>query len=178
MSTLTSGPDTLTSGGDTLTFEESIPVVTARPSARGWIGSPFAVYPFAAAAPASMTPPPQVPTLTALYIDPRSRDHVVQGDGETARMPTVRQQVLIALMTIFGSMSTQQKFGIVLPKKIDENFQRRMRFAVEQACRHLTISKRAKITSVDTDTTNAMGRAITTISFIDLTTGLHDSVSN
>ncbi len=143
----------------------------------GWIGSPFAVYPFGAAAPANMAAPPPVPELTALYIDPRTRDHVVQGDGESGRMPTVRQQMLLALMTVIGTMSADQGFGITLPRKIDETFERRVRTAVEIACRHITGPKRAKITSVTTDTTTAMGRAVVAVSFTDLTTGLADQVS-
>lgn len=175
--TLTTGPDTLVFGPDTLTTGADVAAAFVPPSPRGWIGSPFAVYPFAATAPASMAPPPVPSDLTALYIDPRTRDHVLQGDGELARMPTVRQQMLVALMTVVESMSTDLRFGIDLPETIDETFPRRMRNAVELACQHITRPKRARVTSVETDIDSVPGRAIPTVSFIDLTTGQPDQIS-
>jgi hypothetical protein len=140
--------------------------------AGGWIGGAFAVSPFGSGSPASTTASPVVPPLGALYIDPRTRDNVVQTDGELARMPRVRQQMLIAVTTILGSMSTEQTRGIELPKKIDENFARRVEISVRNACKHIVD---AKITSVTTDT-SIMGRAIPTVSYTDLTTGLADQI--
>jgi phage baseplate assembly protein W len=139
----------------------------------GWIGSPFAVYPFGAGTPSSSLATPTVPALTAPYIDPRTRDYVRQSDGELARMPRVRQQMLIALTTVVGTMSASQKFGIVLPQKVDDTFARRMDIQVRRACKHIVD---ALITAVTTEITG-MGRVITTVAFTDLTNGLADRVS-
>jgi phage baseplate assembly protein W len=143
----------------------------------GPIGSGFAIYPFGTGAPATMATPPVVPTLTALFLDPVSRDHIVAVDSELERMPALRQQVLIALTTVIGSMSANISFGITMPQKIDEDFARKMRNSVETAVKHLTGPKLMKLLDVQTDTSTAMGRAITTVSFIDLTTNLPDQVS-
>lgn len=139
----------------------------------GWIGSPFAVYPFGSGTPATSLATPTVPELTAPYIDTRTRDYVQQSDGELARMPRVRQQMLIALTTLLGTMSANQKFGITLPKKIDTNFTRRMSIQVRGACKHVVD---ARITAVTTEI-SGMGSVITTVSYTDLTTGLADKVS-
>lgn len=139
----------------------------------GWIGSSFAVTPFGAGTPATATAPPVVPTLTAPYIDPRTRDYAAQTDGELSRMPRVRQQMLIAVTTLLGSMSNNQPFGIQLPSKVDENIQRRMDIQVRLACKHVVD---ARISAVTTEVTGT-GRVVTTVSYTDITTGLPDQVS-
>jgi phage baseplate assembly protein W len=120
----------------------------------GWIGSPFAVYPFGAGAPATLTAPPTVPDLTAAFVDPTPRDYQLTPDSETARMPSVRQQMLIALTTIKGSMSCLPDFGIELPKKVDENIDRLVKVAVIAATKHITSVGRARINNVTTTQLN------------------------
>ena len=139
----------------------------------GWLGSPFAVVPFGVGTPATSIATPTVPDATALYLDPRTRDYVAQTDGELSRMPRVRQQMLIALTTQAGSMSSNTAFGIVLPGKITETFARRMDLQVRRACRHVTD---ANIASVTTEVT-AVGRVVVTVGYVDLSTGRNDQVT-
>lgn len=143
----------------------------------GPIGSSFAIYPFGAGSPSTTTAPPAVPALTALFLDPRTRDHVVMSDSELGRMPVVRQMFAIALMTVVGSMTSNPTFGVDLPKKIDDSFDRRARTAVLNACRHITGPKLATITNITVDTATTMGRANITVSYTDLTTGSADIFS-
>lgn len=119
-----------------------------------WFGSPFAVYPFGSGAPATLAAPPAVPDLTAAFVDPTPRDYQLTADAETARMPSVRQQMLIALTTEEGSMSCLPAFGIKLPKKIDENIGRLVKIAVVAATRHITSVGRARINGVTTTQLN------------------------
>lgn len=139
-------------------------------TALGWIGSPFAVYPFGAGAPATTTAPPLVPDLTAAFLDPLARDYQLTPDFETARMPSVRQQMLIALTTVRGSMSSAPDFGIALPKKIDENVGRAVRIAVLAATAHITSAGRARIDEVRTEQVNT-GLLRIFVSYEDLIDG-------
>lgn len=142
----------------------------------GWIGSPFAVFPFGAGAPANLNPPPVVPPQTAAFIDPIPRDYRLTPDFETARMPSVRQQMLIALTTVKGSMTPAPEFGIELPKKIGENIGRAVRIAVLAATKHITSANRARIDDVKTEQLN-MGLLRITVSYEDLIDGGNRALS-
>lgn len=136
----------------------------------GWIGSPFAVGPFGAGAPSTVTAPPVVPDLTAAFVDPVPRDYQLTADSETARMPSVRQQMLIALTTVKGSMTALPSFGISLPRKIDENVGRLVKIAVLAATKHITDPGRARIDDVLTQHPNS-GLLRITVIYEDLVDG-------
>jgi phage baseplate assembly protein W len=136
----------------------------------GWIGSPFAITPFGAGAPANNAAPPVVPDLTAAFVDPVARDYRLTPDAETARMPSVRQQMLLALTTIYGSSTAAPTFGVNLPKKIDENIGRACKIAVASATAHITRAGRARINDVTTEQVN-MGLLRITVSYTDLVDG-------
>lgn len=136
----------------------------------GWIGSPFAVYPFGTGAPTNLAPPPVVPAQTATFVDPVPRDYQLTPDGETARMPSVRQQMLIALTTVKGSMSALPNFGVELPRKIDENVGRLVKIAVVNATKHITDPGRARIDAVTTRQVN-MGLLQILVEYEDLIDG-------
>lgn len=142
----------------------------------GLVGSPFAVYPFGAGAPATATAPPVVPALTAAFIEPSSRDYVLTPDFETARMPSVRQQMLIALTTVKGSSTAFPELGIALPKKIDENAGHAVKLAVIAAAKHITAAGRARILDVQTEQ-GWMGMLRILVSYRDLINGENRQLS-
>ena len=73
------------------------------------------------------------------YINPATRDYQQDSvTGQLAQMPSVRQRVLLALMTTRTSASVQPKFGIQLPRKIDGRFLAQTEQSVRYALRHLT----------------------------------------
>ncbi len=135
----------------------------------------MATNPFAPGTPAPAAAPPEVPAERAAYLNPRTREYVLDDENELSRMPAVRQQMLLACTTRKGSCSTDRGFGIELPKKIDENIDRAMRAAVERACAHVTSAGRARITAVTT-TPHMLG-VRTVVSYDDLTLGSTGSIT-
>lgn len=133
-------------------------------------GSPFAITPFGEGSPASQVAPPTKPAERAAYIDPMTRDYVLDSEGERARMPVVRQQMLLAIMTLLGSSSVARDRGIRPPRKITEDVDRQMRNAVTDATRSITDAGRARIKNIAVVVLGT-GRVQTTISYDDLTLG-------
>lgn len=112
------------------------------------------------------------------YINPATRDY--QQDpttGQLAQMPSTRQRVLLALLTVQGSSSVYGRFGIKLPRKMGTSFEVEMRFAVRAALRHLTDAE--KVIRIDSITVErgAGSRSRTTVSYTDLATGETDQAS-
>jgi len=139
-------------------------------------GSSLGVYPYGSGTPADTAESPDRRPLRARFIDPLTRDYVPGTDGELERMPTVRQQVMLACVTRRGSSSADPGLGIVPPTFIDANAERRMDQAVRSACSHITRADRAVILGVRLKQTQ-MGRVETTIEFRDLTTQADDFVT-
>jgi phage baseplate assembly protein W len=137
-------------------------------------GAPWAVTPYGSGTPISTAAPPGL-IYRAAYIDPITRDYVVVDDGNLGRMPIVRQQMLLALLTQKGSSTVLPNFGLELPKKIDENTPRLVRFAVERAVAHITGRQRAKLLDVVVEQPT-MIRLQLTVSYRDLTIDANDLV--
>lgn len=136
----------------------------------GFGNSAFSVTPFGSGTPATLVAPPTKPPERAAYIDPVTRDYVLDNEGEASRMPEVRQQVVLAVMTIVGSSSTEPRRGIRSPRKIDENIERSMRASVVAATQHIVSAGRATVDDVRS-TEVSMGRLRTIISYTDLVAG-------
>jgi phage baseplate assembly protein W len=134
-----------------------------------------AYSPFGPGTPLPATAPPEFPAERAAYMDPRTRDYVLDSESELSRMPVVRQQILLALTTKRGSSTVDPGFGIELPKKIDENIATTMRNAVERATAHITSAGRASITDVTVE--RHMLGVRTIVSYNDLTLGTTDFVT-
>lgn len=132
------------------------------------------INPFAPGTPAPAAAPPSTYADRAAYLHPRTRDYVLDDESEFARMPIVRQQMLLALTTRKGSCSVDPGAGIELPQKIGPNIDQDMRAAVERACAHITAAGRARIT--DVKTTPHMLGVKTVVSYQDLTIGVNDAV--
>jgi hypothetical protein len=136
----------------------------------GFADSTFALTPFGEGTPTSTTAPPSKPPEDAAWIDPILKEYALDDEGEIARMPEVRQQMLLAVITVLGSSSVDPTKGILLPKKIGDDLQRQARASVVAACKHVTDAKRARINDVNAEVLQT-GRVRITISYDDLTLG-------
>jgi hypothetical protein len=128
--------------------------------------SPFGLgTPVAAAVPPTGKP-------GSRFIDPRSRDYQIDtATGQLAQMPAARQRVLLALMTVKRSSSVLPNFGIALPGKIDQAYQRRVTDAVRVALRHLTDVERViRVDSVLVGV-RPLGLVTITVAYTDLSNG-------
>lgn len=111
------------------------------------------------------------------YINPGSRDYERDTTtGHLAQMPSKRQRVLLALLTVRGSVSVDPLRGVVLPRKMTPTFVEDMRQSVRSALHYMTdVERSITVDSIDV-LKGARGRAQVTVSFTDLETGEQDSV--
>ena len=135
----------------------------------GFASSPFAVTPYGTGTPATATAPPAERAKGARYLDPVAGDYVLDGEGEYQRMPTVRQQMLLAVVTRFGSSSVEPGRGVKLPDRITSDFERTVSSSVRSATEHITAAGRATLDDVSVKLLQT-GRAQITIAYTDLTT--------
>lgn len=113
------------------------------------------------------------------YLNPITRDYEIASDtGQQAQMPPARQRVLLALMTIKGSSTADPRFGITAPRKMGDQFVQSMQAAVRAALAHLTRNDAPviKLQRIDVKIPRG-GRAIITVSYIDLSTMQADSAT-
>lgn len=114
------------------------------------------------------------------YINPQTGDYATDATtGQLQQMPPLRQRFLLRLKERYGSSSVRPTDGVKMPKKIDASVERTVDDAVRVAMRQETdVEKVAHIESVRVvrDPENS-GRAQVVISYVDLTTGLSDSVT-
>ncbi len=115
--------------------------------------------------------PPEDPIVGATFLDPRTRDYVVNEDGSYQRMPTTRHRVLILLMTQLDSsvrIDAQGPIGLKLPDRIGPAFKQQADQAVRLCLEPL--ANDIRIESVNT-TIRPSGKVDIQVVFIDLTTG-------
>lgn len=135
--------------------------------------APFGFTPFGVGTPVDAPAPPEgLPTLVR-YIDPTTRDHIIDPmTGHIAEMPSVRQRFLLIALTIKKSASVLPAMGLDLPDLIDDSFSRRVDVSVRESARPMTeIEKVARVNAVTVETT-ALGRVLLLINYTDLTTGV------
>lgn len=128
--------------------------------------------------PISAAEPPKGPPPAARYIHPGTGDYAVQADGEFEGMPPVRQRVELAVLTAKGSAWPAQNFGNEFRniKRIDQRFESKARFAIENALRRLTeVEKVVRIDAITFERVGT-GRIETMIQFTDLTNGQPDAL--
>jgi hypothetical protein len=142
----------------------------------------FGVYPSALSPFGLGTPIPAAAPATGeagcRYINPATGDYEQDPiTKQLAQMPGTRQRVLLAVMTLRESASVNREFGIRLPRKMGTFFDSEMKQSARQALRHLTDTEQAiRIDSIVVER-GIGGRARTTVSFTDLTTGKPDKVA-
>ncbi len=141
----------------------------------GFGTAPGGSSPFGIATPAAAVAPPDGPAGSR-FINPISRDYEVDDTtGHFKQMPGTRQRVLLAVMTIRDS-SGLPGFGVRMPTRMGDAFERQGENAVRQALFHMTdVEKSLLINSIKVER-GLGGRARITISFTDLVTGDQDRV--
>lgn len=117
--------------------------------------------------------PGESPTGTAgsRFINPATRDYEVDAaTSQFKQMPTVRQRVMLAIATELDS-SGVAGFGKKRPRKMGSSFESEERALVSAALRQMIeVEKVVRLDGVTVER-GSLGRARTTISFTDLTTG-------
>ena len=152
----------------------------------GFGNSPVGTSPFGLGQPTTTAEPPTVKVLAGLatpgcrYLDPNTRDYVHDDDsGQLAQMPTTRQRVLLALLTVKGSSTVLPNLGVRMPRKITEAFERETQHAVQSALHRLTVIERVvAVRAIKVERLAGTGRVGVTVEFVDLTTGEEDAVSS
>jgi len=138
---------------------------------------PSALSPFGLGTPIPATAPP-TGEAGVRYINPATGDY--EQDPVTrqlAQMPTTRQRVLLAVMTLRTSMSAHREFGIRMPRKMGTFFESEAIQSARAALRHLTDTDQViRIDSITVERGLA-SRARIVIAFTDLTTGNPDKVA-
>lgn len=122
----------------------------------------------------TMPPPPPAPARDAAYIDPATRDYALRADGELARMPTTRQQVMLVLTQLVGS-STVDPSGTALPDRMDERFVASASTEVRSRLQPLIVGRALTLEGVDIETGD-YGRALVIVRYRDLATGRSETV--
>jgi phage baseplate assembly protein W len=135
-------------------------------------GSPVGSTPFGTSTPVNAPDPPTAGPALARYINPGTGDYELDTDvGQLASMPAVRQRMMLIGLTEHGSSATLPDLGIIVPKKIDEAFENKLRVAIMRAYRQLTDKERSvRIDGISIEDSGVMGRRTITISYTDLTT--------
>jgi hypothetical protein len=139
---------------------------------------PMGGSPFGLGTPTTAEAPPTTPGAGIRYINPGSKDY--QQDSTTkqlAQMPSVRQQMLLAITTLLSSSSTLPGFGVSLPRKMGDTFEADVAQKIRVGCAHITDQQ--KVARIERITTRkgAGGRAEILVVYTDLTTGQRDEVS-
>jgi phage baseplate assembly protein W len=143
----------------------------------GFGSAPFGSSGVGLSVPVEAADPPEGPAGSR-FINAATRDYEIDSDtGQQKQMPVERQQVLLALTTLYGSASANPTFGVKLPRKMGDRFPAEMANAVRAALAHLTdVQKVIRIDSV-TVKRGLGGRSLTTVTYSILRTGKVDVVT-
>jgi hypothetical protein len=120
---------------------------------------------------------PPTGTAGVRYLNPATRDYQQDGaTGQLAQMPSLRQRVLLSLMTVLGSSSALPLLGIRIPRKQGPQFESEITAEIRFSLRQLTdVEQIARLDGVKVER-GAGGRARVTVSYTDLDTGHSDEV--
>ncbi len=139
---------------------------------------PIGVGPFGLWTP-DEAPPPPTGNVGSRWIDPATRDYSINESTKNLKqMPAVRQQVLLALMTIKKSAATVPRFGASFPSKMNETFEIESKNSCRIALAHLTESDPPTIRIEKIDIVKGRNsRAEGTLTYTDISTGERDTVN-
>ncbi len=119
-------------------------------------------------------------TIGSRWINAATRDYEIDpGTGNLKQMPSVRQQVLLAIATIEGSATSSPRFGVAVPNKMGTTFEAECKNACRSALNHLTSAVPPIIRINNMLVVKGKNsRAEITIDFTDLITDEDDRVTN
>jgi hypothetical protein len=124
--------------------------------------------------PVEAAAPPSGPAGSR-FINPATGDFEIDTNTlQQKQMPIERQQVLLAVRTIYGSAAAVPTFGLRMPKKMGDRFQAEATNAIRSALAHLTDEQ--KVIRLDSVTAErgSGGRGRVTIKYTILRTGRAD----
>lgn len=127
-----------------------------------------------------VAPVPPTGPVGSRWINPATQDYEIDpGTRNLKQMPSVRQQVLLAIMTIKGSATTAPRFGVTLPTKMGNTFEAECKNSCKTALQHLTNSDPPIIRINNIIVVKGRNsRAQITIDYTDVSTGESDQVTN
>lgn len=127
--------------------------------------------PFGFGTPVTGTAPPSGPSGVR-FIDFQTRDFGVDSDtGQLKQMSSLQQRIYLKLMTRVGSSTVQPTFGVTLPDKMGDGFEKRTALAIATAFKQETdVEKVMSIEQIIVERLTT-GRAQITLIYTDLTTG-------
>lgn len=133
-------------------------------------GSPVGSTPFGLGTPVAAPEPSTAGPALSRYINPGSGEYEIDAAvGQFAKMPSIRQRVLLIAKTEFGSSTALPNLGIKRPAKIDEAFEAKFRGEIRRAFKRLTDVERViQIVDIQIEKVS-MGRIAWTMSWVDLT---------
>lgn len=133
--------------------------------------------PFGLGTPVTASVPPDGPA-GCRFLDPHTGDYAQDDDTrQLKQMPRVRQQVLLALKTEYGSSTADPTFGIKRPKKMGDSFESEMKDAVRSALRHLTdVQKVIRLDNIIV-LKGSGGRSKTTVVYTVIASGIDDKLT-
>lgn len=132
--------------------------------------------PFGYGTPTTTTAPPSGPSGTR-FIDYRTRDFGIDSEtGQLKQSSSLQQRIYIKLMTAMGSSTVQPTFGVTLPDKMGEGFEKQTALAVANAFKQETDVEKIMLIEQIVVEKLSTGRAQITLIYTDLTTGQLDQV--
>jgi len=132
--------------------------------------------PFGVGEPDEAAAPPAFAPQAAKFLDPMTRNYVLESDGSYQRMPELRHRVLLAITETRGSSSVRPSDGVEIPDRIDASFERRARSSITSTLTFLVNERALRIDGVTFEYPRA-GGVLITVSYTDLKTGTRDTAT-
>ena len=121
---------------------------------------------------------PATDTALSRYIDPISGEYGIDpATGVYQTMPTIRQRVMLALITAKGGISVNPDFGTVLPRKISFRIEQQIKDSVRESLRLMTDTEKSIQINDIIIKRVTQSRVEITVKYSDLTTGENDEVT-
>ena len=88
------------------------------------------------------------PANSAVYVDPFTRDTVLDSNGKELGMDPVQQRIQILLNTRLGSIEADQSIGFLPPKKITSDVGRTLAVLVQRALKPMVDDNTIQLTKI------------------------------
>lgn len=119
---------------------------------------------------------PGVPGTGLRYLNNHGELEIDPVTQDVRRMPATRNRVMLAIRTLYGTAGADRDLGVQWPPDITGPDDPRVRAAVELALAFLINAKQIELLDVTWGISDVQGRLWAEVSFVDLATGLADSV--
>lgn len=139
--------------------------------------SPMGQFPLGYSAAAAGIEPPDGPAGSR-YLNPGSGDYELDDDTrQLKQMPALRQRVLLTIRTALGSSTALPGFGIGIPDRMGNGFERKIAERIHLAFGRMTDTEKVMRIEQIVVAKVSSGRAAVTLVYTDLSTGEQDQVT-